>query len=94
MKLWLIWQDENNGYDTYDSAVVAAPDEESAKKIYPTSRETPGDIWGPGKDNAWNSSWSAWASSPEHVKATCIGETIGMIDAEYGRVFCASFNAG
>ena len=24
MKLWLISQDVNNGYDTYDSAVVAA----------------------------------------------------------------------
>lgn len=31
MKLYLISQDLNNGYDTYDSAVVAARNEEEAK---------------------------------------------------------------
>jgi len=32
MKLFLISQDENDGYDTYDSAVVCAKDEEAAKR--------------------------------------------------------------
>lgn len=31
MKLFLISQTQNNDYDTYDSAVVTAPDEETAK---------------------------------------------------------------
>ena len=31
MKLWLLEQTHNDGYDTYDSAVVAAPDEQTAK---------------------------------------------------------------
>ena len=35
MKLWLISQSENNGYDTYDSAVVAAETEEEARVMYP-----------------------------------------------------------
>jgi len=35
MKLWLISQTENNGYDTYDSAVVAAETEVEAKGIIP-----------------------------------------------------------
>lgn len=33
MKLFLISQDHNEGYDTYDSAVVAAKDEEAARKV-------------------------------------------------------------
>lgn len=32
MKLYLISQDSNNNYDTYDSAVVAARNAEEAKK--------------------------------------------------------------
>ena len=32
MKLFLITQEHNKGYDSYDSAVVAAPDEETAGK--------------------------------------------------------------
>jgi hypothetical protein len=36
-KLWLIRQTKNNGYDTYDSAVVAAPDEETARHIHPNN---------------------------------------------------------
>lgn len=30
MKLWLLSQTENTGYDTYDAAVVAAPDDATA----------------------------------------------------------------
>lgn len=33
MKLFLISQDKNQGYDTYDSAVVIAENEEQAKNI-------------------------------------------------------------
>lgn len=32
MKLFLVSQDHNAGYDTYDSAVVVATDEEEARK--------------------------------------------------------------
>lgn len=41
MKLWLISQDDNTGYDTYDSAIVAAVDTEAARAINPD-----GDVWG------------------------------------------------
>ena len=37
MKLWLISQTENEGYDTYDSAVVAAETENAARLIHPSS---------------------------------------------------------
>lgn len=36
MNLYLISQDVNNGYDTYDSAIVAASSEQAAKKIHPS----------------------------------------------------------
>ena len=37
MKLWLISQSRNNGWDTYDSAVVAAETEAEARHIHPQS---------------------------------------------------------
>lgn len=39
MKLYLISQTANLEYDTYDAAVVAAPDEEIARKIKPSDSE-------------------------------------------------------
>jgi len=39
MKLWLISQTENLGYDTYDSAIVAAPSASAARRIHPGSGE-------------------------------------------------------
>lgn len=35
MNLYLLTQNDNTGYDTYDSAVVAAKDETQARSIHP-----------------------------------------------------------
>ena len=35
MKLYLVTQEVNNNYDTYDSAVVCAENEEKAKALHP-----------------------------------------------------------
>lgn len=93
MKLWLISQDVNDGYDTFDSAVVAAPDEESARQIGPDAyRVWKGDQWhfcfadGTSQPELRHPSWA----DPDQVKAECIGEG----NHEAGRVICASFNAG
>lgn len=40
MNLYLISQDKNNDYDTYDSAVVAAKSPQDAKEIHPSSSVT------------------------------------------------------
>lgn len=84
MKLFLISQSENNKYDTYDSAVVAAPDEETARVSSPFDDELITD---------WNKRWirSAWCSSIEHVRVQYLGEAAD--DIKQG-VVCASFNAG
>lgn len=80
MKLFLIQQGQNDNYDTYDSAVVAAPDEETAKQMNPAT----------GKPKDWSYGYSSWCNGPEHVTVRYLGEAV---DVEQG-VVCASYNAG
>lgn len=79
MRLYLISQSENNNYDTYDSAVVAAEDEESARTTLP------------GSYVKWGDKYSCWASSPEKVSVEFIGEAV---EGTVAGVILASFNAG
>ena len=82
MKLWLISQRANNGWDTFDSAVVAAATEDEAQAIHPYGAVYP--------EGGWSETYKCWASSPDQVTAEHVGET--HLDA--GEVVCASFNAG
>jgi hypothetical protein len=83
-KLWLLTQNVNTGYDTYDSAIVCADDEESAKQI------TPDHKWYGDKEGGYR--YTAWAYKPEEVKAQYIGEADPAV--EVGEVVLSSFNAG
>jgi hypothetical protein len=78
MKLWLISQDENNNYDTYDSAVVAAETEDAARNTLPSEYEEFGKRYG------------AWCSGPDKVKVELIGTAKKGTKAG---VICASFKA-
>ena len=74
LKLYRISQDSNTGYDTYDSAVVAAPDPTAAAQIHPSGYT---DRW-------WHSTWC----SPEYVEVELIGTaaagvTQGVICASF-----------
>ena len=82
MNLYLISQDENNDWDTYDSAVVCAPDEETARNI------VPGCVDG---NHDWADRYSSWCSGPDKVKVEPIGYAADGIPIG---VVCASFNAG
>lgn len=82
MKLFLISQDQNKDYDTYDSAVVAAADEETARHMDPANGK-------PIED--WGKNYSSWCNGPEHVTVCYLGEA--AYGVEQG-VVCASFNAG
>lgn len=62
MKLFLISQDEIKWYDSFDSAVVAAMNEEEARNINPDSF------------SPWGDKHSSWCSSPNLVTVTYIGE--------------------
>lgn len=79
MKLWLLSQKDNTGYDTFDSCVVAAETEEDARTIHPAE----------GQYKTWY--WSEWANTPDSVQVKLIGEATP--GAERG-VILASFNAG
>lgn len=85
MNLYAISQDQNTGYDVYDSAVVAAATEEDARRQHPD-----GTVWGvdPGK---WADTYSSWCSDPVYVRVTLIGTAAPGIAAG---VIVSSFNAG
>lgn len=85
MKLFLISQDFNSGYDTYNEAVVAAPTAEIAKRIDPATGEEI-DL----QSIRYRCGHSSWCN-PEHVKVTYLGEAAD--DIKEGLI-CSSFNAG
>lgn len=80
MNLYLISQKENSGYDTYDSAVVCATDEASARNMSPTSGEALSDY-----DS------TTWVTDPAKVEVLFLGEADANVESG---VVCASFNAG
>ena len=84
MKLFLIEQDQNCAYDSYDSAVVAAPNEDAARTMHPETGQ-------PMKDEDWNENYGLWCNGQEHVKVRYLGEAIDGVEPG---IVCSSFNAG
>ncbi|AUR91750.1 hypothetical protein NVP1164O_14 [Vibrio phage 1.164.O._10N.261.51.A7] len=80
MNLYLISQDENTDYDTYDSAIVAAENDKEAVMIHPD-----------GDGAEWGGRYSAWASNPINVTATEIGKADKSVEKG---IVLTSFNAG
>lgn len=80
MNLYIISQDPNNDYDTYDSAIVCAPDIYIAQGIHPS-----------GDEGYWGSKYDTWCTDKSLVKVELIGEAVE--GSEQG-VVLASFNAG
>lgn len=79
MNLYLISQEVNNDYDTYDSAVVCAENEDEARLTPPS-----GDAW----DKTWR---LTWVEDPKDVKV----KLIGIADQSISKgVVLASYNAG
>jgi len=94
------------GYDTFDSAVVAAPDEDTARRTHPSDGSVKGS---PNKEqshyNAWGERWDyrdqcvelvgysvgSWVSDPSRVGAKLVGTAADGIACG---VICASFRAG
>lgn len=81
MNLYLLEQDVNMDWDTYDSVIVCAESEEEAVKIHPD-----GEIW--GTVYRWD---YTWAENPSLVKCRKIGVADKSIEKG---VVLASFNAG
>lgn len=94
MKLWLLSQDVNRDYDTYDSCVVAAETEADARLIHPATRlihpanppyKWDGETWRSSPD--WTN--NEWAPPPD-IQVKEIGVAADGIIG----VVCASYNAG
>ncbi len=83
MKLYLISQSENCGYDTFDSAVVAAASKEDARRIHPANK---------GSIHPFNWDCYGWAEHPDQVSCVEIGEAREEVTNPH--VILASFNAG
>lgn len=83
MNLYLISQDVNNDYDTYDSAVVAAKSEDEAKQLHPRGNDEKVSEF----DGMGGSTWAAI----ENVQCIKIGTAVK--GTKQG-VILASFNAG
>jgi hypothetical protein len=79
MKLYLISQSVNGGYDTYDSAVVAADSEDAARATHPAEKDWDGK----------SETYGTWCAK-ENVTVQLIGTAAKGISG----VVCASFNAG
>lgn len=93
LKIYLLTQNEVRGWDTYDSCVVIAANEEEAKKIHPGNFK----VWNP---NANCFTWPGenerdylvdWPNDLDAITATYLGEA--KLGSEPGRV-CSSFKAG
>lgn len=79
MNIYLVSQDENSDYDTFDSFVCHAESEEQARNMLPSELEK------------WGGAHSAWCSSPDLVSVELVG--LSSPGSEVG-VICSSFNAG
>ena len=91
MKLWKLSQDHIDGYDTYDSAVVAADTHASARMIHPSLFHVERIPYTSSLVKNWNGKSTGDWPDVERVKVQYLGEADPTIEKG---VICASFNAG
>jgi len=99
--LWKLSQDENNDYETYDSAVVVAADPVSASMVHPARYSDTGEAifsfdrthecWRRIDEDYLEVGHGGWCR-PSDVKVVCVGEAASFLKA--GSVVCSSYNAG
>ena len=93
MNLYRISQSANDGYDTYDSAIVAAATEEQARRISPDGNV----VWSDAMkcwvgENGKRRDWTGlWCANIDEVTVELIGQAK---DGTEPGVILGSFNAG
>lgn len=94
MNLYLVSQNVNKDWDTYDSFVVVANNEDEDRRASPNENY----IW---KDGCWNFKYLDGTTKITKHKSWChpndvVVELLGVADSnlEHGEVVCASYNAG
>ena len=91
MNIYLLTQDVENGYDTFDSCVVIAANEELARNTHPYTEVytyVDGEEHNSYREQRKSAS-RAWAQYSKDISV----ELLGTADKEPG-VILASFNAG
>jgi len=83
LNLYLISQTKIAGWDTFSDAVVAAKDEESARKMHPR-----------GEGRTLPLPPDEWASDPKDVTVQYLGRASELLAAKGSHVVLASFHAG
>jgi hypothetical protein len=92
MKLWVIRAKQHLGYDTYDSAVIAAETKQEARFTAPDGDTWDGTQWVTivnGQTYGRSFLYSAWCH-PDQVSAEYLGET----DRDIRGPIVSSYNAG
>lgn len=103
MKIYLLTQNENSGYDTYDSCIVIAKNVYDARRIHPT-RSIDNIFYDENKKSFWSNhfgseelylfesyDYGSWTNDIEKIEVEYIGEA--KKGSKKG-VVIASFNAG
>lgn len=96
MKIFLVSQSRVTGYDTYDSMVVIARDEQAAREMHPSPSYSFNRRLNQFGIQSVSGEWHAplsrnWPDSPDLVEV----EQIGVADLlGEPRIVCTSFNAG
>ena len=95
MNIYKLSQTINDDYETFDSCVVIAENEEEAIKIHPNGRQnwdTRGQVIEDSYCKYENFNINDWAEM-EDIKVELIGIADKSLDTEI-KVVCSSFNAG
>ena len=100
--LYRISQEVNNDYESYDSAVVVAPDRISASMVHPArfsdtkelmfEFDRTRDCWQHTFDGTQCGPNNGGWCRPNDVTVVCIGKAANHLSA--GDVVCSSYNAG
>ena len=101
MKLFKLSQDINCGYDTFNSVIVVAENEEKAKRIHPymgcfnvNYDEDKKEFWNKRKDGSvylFEDNYGTWTNDLSKIKVQYLGEADMTLKEG---VILASFNAG
>ena len=101
MKIYLISQSHNHDYETFDSAIVIAENEDQAKHIHPGGLRWILDCWHDwyikdehSKEKIWGAEIDHTWCDPKDVAVKLLGDLYDMSDYTSGDVILSSFNAG
>ena len=99
MNLYYVSQSKNSDYDTFDSMVVCAPDEDTARRIHPSfylyryNKERVDDLFlKPSCDTFGWAEAQTWVENINEVDVELIGKALPSMKEVC--VILSSFNAG